>query len=76
MKVLFNLKPQCDYVRKKPQTYISLLENPSASMQQSHGKSFAGAEAAPKGLEVSEGGICGGKTQNWLALNDLEGVED
>lgn len=56
MKMLVNLKPQCDSVRKKKYIYISLLEIPSRT-QQSYRKGFAGAEAAEKGVEASRGRV-------------------
>lgn len=63
MKMLVNLKPQCESVRKE-QIYISFLIIASTWTQQSRRKGSADAEDAKKGLEASSGRILSKQTHS------------
>lgn len=71
MKMLVNLKPQCDSVRKKTNRYFSwkFLQHVHKRVT---GRVLQEQKLLRKVWKPAEGGFCGGKTQCQLALSELE----
>lgn len=75
MKMLVNLKPQCDSVRKK-KIYIFHYWKFLHVHSRVTGRVLQERRLPRKVWKPAEEGFCGGKTQCRLALNELRGVED